>query len=287
MEIKIIDFKIMGDNRGSLISLEQNRNIPFEIQRVYYIFDTKKDVRRGFHAHKNLKQVLVAVHGSCKVLLDDGISREVVTLDSPSFGLYIDSFVWREMYDFSEDCVLLVLASEYYDENDYIRKYEEFLTLVKNNIGLSFVEFDSNFRAKSWEWLQDDELRRLTQSPKISLEQQINWFNNLKKRKDYLIRGISYHGNPIGAVGIKNIVKGERGEYWGYIGEKAYWSKGLGKFLVNEAILWAKEMKLKELYLKVDKENVRAFKLYQKFGFRVTKEVNGTLYMSLRIADKV
>ncbi len=124
-------FDIIGDNRGSLISLESMKNIPFEIKRVYYIFDTKEGIRRGFHAHKNLKQVLIAASGSCKILLDDGKNKQEFLLNSPSKGLLIESLMWREMFDFSADCVLLVLASEHYDENDYIRDYNQFLDLCK------------------------------------------------------------------------------------------------------------------------------------------------------------
>jgi dTDP-4-dehydrorhamnose 3,5-epimerase-like enzyme len=127
---QIINFEIKGGNRGSLISLEENKNIPFDIKRVYYIFDTKKDVRRGFHAHKNLKQVLVAVKGGCKILLDDGKNKEDILLDSPDKGLLIKDTVWREMYDFSSDCVLLVFASELYDESDYIKNYDEFIKFI-------------------------------------------------------------------------------------------------------------------------------------------------------------
>jgi len=133
MDIKLLNFEIKGDERGSLIALEEYRNIPFEIKRVYYIFDTKEGVIRGKHAHKNLQQVLICVKGSCKILLDNGKERKVITLDSPDKGLYIGSFVWREMYDFSPDCVLVVLADKYYDEEDYIRDYETFLKAVKNN----------------------------------------------------------------------------------------------------------------------------------------------------------
>lgn len=130
--IKILNFDIKGDNRGSLISLEQNKNIPFDIKRIYYIFNTKSDVRRGFHAHKNLKQVLICVSGSCKVLVDDGQSKENILLDNPDKGLLISGLVWREMFDFSDDCVLIVLASELYDESDYIRHYSEFMKEVNN-----------------------------------------------------------------------------------------------------------------------------------------------------------
>ena len=123
-------FDIIGDNRGSLISLESMKNIPFEIKRLYYIFDNKEGVRRGFHAHKNLQQLLIAVSGSCKILLDNGQSKEEILLDSPKKGLLIKELLWREMFDFSADCVLLVLASEHYDENDYIRDYNQFLKTV-------------------------------------------------------------------------------------------------------------------------------------------------------------
>lgn len=127
---KLIDFKIMGDNRGSLIALEENHNVPFDLKRVYYIFGTKEDVRRGFHAHKNLKQLAICVSGSCAFLLDDGKVKEQIALTSPTQGLLIDGLIWREMYDFSADCVLMVLADNYYDESDYIRDYELFLKAI-------------------------------------------------------------------------------------------------------------------------------------------------------------
>ena len=131
MDYKILSFKEHGDDRGILISLEQMKNIPFEIKRVYFMYNTMEDVRRGFHAHKALKQVLICTHGSCKILLDDGVQKESVLLDEPNKGLYIESNVWREMYDFSDEAVLMVLASELYDEADYIRNYDEFLKYVR------------------------------------------------------------------------------------------------------------------------------------------------------------
>lgn len=130
MNHKIINFKTNGDDRGSLIAIENNHNIPFDIKRVYYIFDTKEGVRRGFHAHKNLKQLAICVSGSCKFLLDDGKIKEDLELNNPNQGLLIEGLIWREMYDFSPDCVLLVLADEYYNESDYIRDYDEFLEVV-------------------------------------------------------------------------------------------------------------------------------------------------------------
>lgn len=129
--IKIVSFKPLGDERGSLIALEGNKSVPFDIKRVYYIFDTKKGVSRGFHSHRNLKQVAVCVTGSCRFVLDNGKQKEEVILDSATKGILIEDLIWREMYDFSPDCVLMVLASEYYDESDYIRDYVDFLGIVK------------------------------------------------------------------------------------------------------------------------------------------------------------
>lgn len=123
---EIYNFLIKGDERGSLIAIEQGYNAPFEIKRVYYIFDTKKGVERGFHAHINLKQICIAIKGSCSFVLDDGEKREEIKLTNPNQGIFIEGLIWREMKDFSHDCVLLVLASEHYDENDYIRCYNKF-----------------------------------------------------------------------------------------------------------------------------------------------------------------
>jgi len=128
---KKIKLDIKGDEMGSLIALESLKNIPFEIKRVYYIFDTKSEVRRGLHAHKNLEQMLICVNGSCDILLDDGKEKSTINLHKKDEGLYIKNMIWREMFNFSADCVLLVLASNYYDENDYIRDYQNFLDLCK------------------------------------------------------------------------------------------------------------------------------------------------------------
>lgn len=123
-------FQPHGDDRGQLVALEEFKEIPFEVKRVYYIYDTLSNVTRGYHAHKNLKQILICVHGSCKVKLDNGKEIKIVPLDKPYEGLYVDNNIWREMFDFSEDAVLLVLASELYDESDYIRDYNEFLKFI-------------------------------------------------------------------------------------------------------------------------------------------------------------
>lgn len=128
----LIDINILGDSRGSLIVIEKGVNIQFNLKRAYYIFDTKTGVSRGFHAHKSLNQLAVCVVGKCRMVLDDGKTRKDYWLDSPSKGLFISNMIWREMHDFSEDCVLIVFASENYNENDYIRNYQQFLEMCQN-----------------------------------------------------------------------------------------------------------------------------------------------------------
>lgn len=124
-------FQPHGDERGQLVALEEFKDIPFRIKRVYYMYDTVPGVVRGHHAHKSLEQILVCIHGSCKVKLDNGKETKVIPLERPYEGLYISNDIWREMYDFSSDAVLMVLASEIYDESDYIRDYDEFIKFVQ------------------------------------------------------------------------------------------------------------------------------------------------------------
>ena len=127
--IKLIDLPNLGDQRGGLVAIESNQSIPFEIKRLYYIFNTNHQPR-GFHAHINLKQIAFCIQGSCRMLMDSGKEKQEVVLCQPNQGLKIPPMVWHEMHDFSDDCVLLVLASEHYDESDYIRDYQDFLNKV-------------------------------------------------------------------------------------------------------------------------------------------------------------
>jgi dTDP-4-dehydrorhamnose 3,5-epimerase-like enzyme len=118
------------DSRGSLVSIEAGEDAGFPIKRVYYLYGTPRGVERGFHAHRTLEQLIVAVSGSCTLVLDDGRTREELRLDDPDRGLRVGAMVWREMRDFSPDCVLLVLASQPFDESDYIRAYDDFVREV-------------------------------------------------------------------------------------------------------------------------------------------------------------
>lgn len=133
MQVEKYFFHPHGDHQGQLIALEGKKDIPFQIERIYYMYDTEMGVTRGHHAHKTLQQVLVCIHGSCKIRFDDGKKSVVVTLDKPNEGIYVGNKIWREMFDFSPDAVLLVLASTPYNEDDYIRNYDDFLQFVNGD----------------------------------------------------------------------------------------------------------------------------------------------------------
>jgi len=126
-----VSFPVYGGGDGYLVALEEASDIvPFPIKRIYYIFGVKETLRRGFHAHKSLKQVLICISGECDVMLDDGSTKTTIHIDSPSKGLLIEKPLWREMFNFSKDCVLVVLASEHYEPEDYIWDYREFRRFV-------------------------------------------------------------------------------------------------------------------------------------------------------------
>jgi dTDP-4-dehydrorhamnose 3,5-epimerase-like enzyme len=127
----LTDLPVKGDARGRLVALEANREIPFDIARVYYIFDSEPNAPRGFHAHRNLRQYAVCVRGSLTMRLDNGQEQRSVVLNRPDQALHIGSMIWREMHDLTPDCVLMVLADSVYDEADYIRDYDRFKALVR------------------------------------------------------------------------------------------------------------------------------------------------------------
>ena len=130
MITKLEEFKVLGDHRGQLVALEANRQIPFDVKRVFYIYGTQEGIPRGNHSHYKTKQFLVAVNGSCKVTLDNGKEKETFDLNKPNLGLFQDALIWGTMHDFSSDCVLMVLADEYYDASDYITDYDKFLEVI-------------------------------------------------------------------------------------------------------------------------------------------------------------
>lgn len=129
----MIEFKQIGDERGHLVVVEGITDIPFEIKRVFYIYGSDKDVIRGQHANRKTEFVLINVSGTSKVMIDDGVNKKIYNLDRPHIGIYMPTMVWKNMYDFSEDSVLLCLASEPYDKNEYIRNYDEFIKEISKD----------------------------------------------------------------------------------------------------------------------------------------------------------
>lgn len=127
---RLIEFPIVHDKRGNLTFIEGGEHIPFEIKRVYYLYDVPGGATRAGHAHKELEQVIIAASGSFDVIVDDGVTQDTVTLNRSYFGLYIPTYVWRDLVNFSSGAVCLVLASDHFDESDYFRSHEEFLEAV-------------------------------------------------------------------------------------------------------------------------------------------------------------
>ena len=125
-QCKVLNFGDLGDERGKLVVVEGAMDIPFEIKRVFYIYGSDHEVVRGQHANRESEFVLINVGGTSKVRIDNGHSEAVIELNKPMMGLYIPTMVWKDMYDFSEDSILLVLASTHYDGQEYIRNYEEY-----------------------------------------------------------------------------------------------------------------------------------------------------------------
>lgn len=130
-DCNIIKLPKISDPRGNLSFIEGNNHIPFEIKRVYYLYDVPGGETRGGHAHKNLQQLIISMSGSFDVVLDDGFKKKTVILNRSYQGLYLPSMMWRDLVNFSSGAVCMVLASDYYDEADYYRHYDEFLTAVK------------------------------------------------------------------------------------------------------------------------------------------------------------
>lgn len=128
----LIKLKCFKDKYGDLIPIEQQKDIPFEIKRIYYIANVKEGVTRGYHSHRKLHQLLICVKGTVKIRLINPKDEEIHELNDNSVGLYIGPMIWREMFDFSDDAVLLVLASEFYDESDYIRNFDFYLKEANN-----------------------------------------------------------------------------------------------------------------------------------------------------------
>lgn len=128
---KILNFADLGDERGFLVVVEGGLQIPFDIKRIFYIYGSDATVVRGQHANLRSEFVLINVAGSSKVKVDDGTETRIINLDQPRMGLYLSKMLWKEMYDFSPDSVLLVLSNEHYDGSEYVRNYDDYIKMIK------------------------------------------------------------------------------------------------------------------------------------------------------------
>jgi RimJ/RimL family protein N-acetyltransferase len=274
----------IGDSSLGFITVAENlKNIPFQIKRAYWTYYTPQDVIRGGHAHKNLEQLIFAVSGTIEFNTEDkNGNKDKFILDNPSKGLYIPKLIWRDI-KFSHSAVLLCLASEFYDEEDYFRNYADFQKYEEKS--LIFVDYTEEILEKSWLWLNDPEIKRLTSTPDFTKENQKAWFDKLSDLKNYYIKGLSYDGQIIGVAGLKKISYiSKEAEYFGYIGEKNLWGQGLSKHILLEFADQAKKIfQLNHLYLNVIPENIRAIKAYENFGFRIDSIENNNVRMSLKL----
>ncbi|OCR16551.1 dTDP-6-deoxy-3,4-keto-hexulose isomerase [Helicobacter pullorum] len=132
MNCKLVNLKYFNDKNSTLVAIERQMDCPFEIKRIFYIFNVSKNVIRGEHANLNSKFFFITLKGECKIKVDNGKEQQIFILNNPKQGLYMDKMLWKQMYDFSEDCILLVLSNVFYDKNEYIYNYDEFLRMVND-----------------------------------------------------------------------------------------------------------------------------------------------------------
>lgn len=141
----ILYFNELGDQRGKLVVIEGGISIPFNIQRVFYIYGSDSKVIRGRHANKKSEFVLINVAGRCKIRVTNGYEENIINLNRPMMGIYVPKMIWKDMYEFSTDSILLVLASTHYDADEYIKNYEDYLRIIKKKALFSGEKFRNSF----------------------------------------------------------------------------------------------------------------------------------------------
>lgn len=280
-DCSVIDLGKISFDEGNLTVVENNSSFPFNVKRAFYLYDIAGGESRGAHSHKECHQFLIAASGSFEVSLDDGKFKRQVFLNRPDIGLHIPPGIWASEINFSSGAICLVLASHTYNEEDYVRNYDDFLSLNK----LQIVDYTESILEKSWNWLNDPEIKHLTSTPDFSKEDQQKWFSGLENNTKYWVKGIQYNNKTIGVAGLKKIdTDNKTAEYFGYIGEKEYWGKGLSSDLFTLIFTIAKnQFDLKSLYLNVIPENIRAIKAYEKAGFTISENTDSNVMMSINL----
>lgn len=279
----LISLQVCDDNRGSLIALEDGHNLPFDVKRVYYIYGTKAGVPRGFHAHKHLKQLLIAVSGSVFVKTEHNGKTETHLLNRPDEGLLIEGLVWREMYDFSRDCVLLVLAGDYYNESDYIRDYGDFLKaekMIKNTHDFKPIEGKYvNLREAEVEdaafilsLRTDPKKARFIHKTDANLQKQIEYMKHYKTLDDewYFIIENKQH-EPLGTTRIYGVCGTQ------YTGGSWLMKNGALPEETLEGALLARQMAFENIGFEKDcfdvrKDNKKVVRFHKLCGAQIVAE---------------
>jgi RimJ/RimL family protein N-acetyltransferase len=312
---------IGNDYIGNILHSDARRNLKIALKQDFLFKKTndielaygvisKNRASRGFPLRMTLEQVKETV----KVIKCDTFivqSNEIVIASAIIFhtaSKIVQIIYWGDIPDYSAMKTMNFLAYkifEYYKQTNIaiidigtstdigipnygLCDFKESIgcivqpkfTFEKNIINVKFTEYNRIFLEQSWKWLNDREIKMLTMTPDFTKEQQELFFESLLRRTNYFIQGILYDDLPIGACGLKNITE-QDGEYWGYIGEKEYWGKGIGKEIMKYIISVAKEKQLKTIYLHVSETNLRARKLYEKNGFIINNINNGEIKMNL------
>lgn len=286
-----LELNHFSDRRGSLIPLEYPKSLPFDIKRIYYIYNVDKKEERGFHSHRNLEQILICLGGNAKIRVSDGKTKEVISLDSPNKGLYIGPMIWREMFDFSPNATLLVLASKEYDEKDYIKDYLEYkqeaieyfnrINSINNytkgrTINLKLVEeTDAEFLFKL---RINKKLNKYLSKIDSSVEDQIRWIKYYKirefNREEFYFKVFNNKNKEdIGFVRLYNIDYNKNELTFGsfIMGETKTKYAALEAMVLMMEISF-KYLKMNKVLLDVRKDNEHAKKFYKRFGFTKVRE---------------
>lgn len=275
-----------SDRKGNLTVVENGKTLPFDVKRVYYLYDVPGGENRGSHAHRDLSQLIIAASGSFRVTLDDGTCKRSFFLNRPYQGLYIKPGMWRDLEDFSSGAVCMVLASDIYQKEDYIRDYDEFLlwrnSLDTKYLDLCFNDFDRLFLDMSFYWLNDPYVKKMIHASDVTREGQEVWYKSLKSNANYKIWGISYRDIPIGVGGFK-IKDKDTAELFCYIGDKNMRGKGLGAYIIDIIENKARDIGISLMTLYVRVYNTAARSLYSKKGYTIKEEEDDRIFMVKKI----
>jgi len=292
--IKIVKFDLKGDDRGTLISLESNtNNVPFNIERVYYIFGNKPDVIRGNHAHIDLEQVIVCVKGSCAFSLDDGLSVKKIELNSPDQGLYIGNDIWRSFTNFSHDCVIMVLASKKYNVKDYINDYYSFYKIKNKNMiiqGASIRLREANIDDADFIFnLRCNQKKTKFLNPITgSVEDQKKFLSDYEKKLDEFYFIIEDNLlNKIGTIRIYDILNGND-FCWGswILSDKASKTSAIQSCLLLYEFAFFKLNFLKA-HFDVRKNNDSVIRFHTNFGAKIVNQDEKDLFFSFKLEDYI